>query len=851
MKKVRTLIFTLAFLSVSFLTFTYESGAGGGYTGAPSENNCTYSGCHTGITLNSGHYANNLTLTGNWSNNGYIPDSSYNLRISMSTPGISTWGFSVTALTSSNVPAGDFTITSSSRTQKRTRSYSSYTRQYVEHKYSGTSSTSTNNTYWDFKWTAPSTNVGDIKFYVALNVANGNGSQSGDTIYTKTFTVIPYNSLPTAEIYTKDTSVCAGSVVSFTGIVANSPIQYEWTFQNGSPSFSSNQNPTINFNTAGKQRVVFRCKNSKGWSGYDTLYMDIRKSPDAIISGASHISFCKGGSQQLIANYDPTATYLWSNGKTGNKITVIDTGTYYVTVSAGTCSKVSNSVVVDYYDIPDLSISSNAISSTICGGDPIRFSTQSGYDSFYWYKNNILVGKTDTNFITTPVDSNENYYVTVRDNNGCISPKSDSISFTIVKKEPAPTVTCQNRTPTSLEFDWTGIQSHNGVQVSTNQGVTWITPSSGSTGNYHAMSGLKPEKDYELWVRGILSAPCFYTEVSKQVCKTGSCSPLQVSVQVDSMVCKGEELEVVVNGLYNQNYSLAFEGGNPFTDTVFTFSPDLSKTYILEVLDSNAIGCPAKEVPFKVRIDEIQMLAFRTQRPNQTFCSTDTIEFKASPGNDLYSFYVNESIRHTSQDSFYYESIFNDGDSAFVTVQKGACRDTSEVIHLNVVPVPDASFSYSSAGSLYTFTPTVGSYKSYFWDFGDGFTSVLKEPDHSFKTSSNKTVTVELDVVDNNECPSTGSDMISLPDFSGIAELSDASVKIYPSPARDQITVEWTETFNQNSVIRILDLNGRTVKEISGNEKVLLLDVSDIPSGLYIFELTSENGQLKKKIFKL
>ncbi len=42
-------------------------------------------------------------------------------------------------------------------------------------------------TFWFFTWTAPTSNVGDITMYAAINAANGNGANSGDQIYLSQF----------------------------------------------------------------------------------------------------------------------------------------------------------------------------------------------------------------------------------------------------------------------------------------------------------------------------------------------------------------------------------------------------------------------------------------------------------------------------------------------------------------------------------------------------------------------------------------------------------------------------------------------------------------------------------------
>jgi hypothetical protein len=41
-----------------------------------------------------------------------------------------------------------------------------------------------NTSNWSVNWTAPSTDIGQIRFYAAVNAANGNGNTLGDVIYT-------------------------------------------------------------------------------------------------------------------------------------------------------------------------------------------------------------------------------------------------------------------------------------------------------------------------------------------------------------------------------------------------------------------------------------------------------------------------------------------------------------------------------------------------------------------------------------------------------------------------------------------------------------------------------------------
>jgi len=149
------------------------SGAPSGKTGAPSENNCTQ--CHSGTTQ-SGAAENTFVLLNGFNPvTSYTPGATYNVSVSMtSTPAKK--GFQATALSSTNVMAGNFTGQVVGGTAVSTASG----RQYANH----TSASNTSaNMAWLWTWTAPATNVGDVTFFVATNSANNNSVTSGDVIY--------------------------------------------------------------------------------------------------------------------------------------------------------------------------------------------------------------------------------------------------------------------------------------------------------------------------------------------------------------------------------------------------------------------------------------------------------------------------------------------------------------------------------------------------------------------------------------------------------------------------------------------------------------------------------------------
>ena len=156
-----------------------------GKTGSPGESTCT--GCHTGSVLNDGTGLVTISSTDliNWQ---YTPGQTYSIDVNVSRTGNSLFGFDCECLNSNNQDEGTFIVTNS-ETQILNATVSNVIRKNMVHTLNG-GNTANSHTF-SFNWTAPSTNIGDVTFYVTGNAANGNSITSGDHIYSTSQLVIP------------------------------------------------------------------------------------------------------------------------------------------------------------------------------------------------------------------------------------------------------------------------------------------------------------------------------------------------------------------------------------------------------------------------------------------------------------------------------------------------------------------------------------------------------------------------------------------------------------------------------------------------------------------------------------
>ena len=171
----RYLLITLAIIFVALLGMSLipsSSGSPGGRTGSPGDSKITCSACHGGSAISKeGWIITDIPKT------GYIPGQEYTIVLSGENQGSARFGFELTAEFSNNAKTGGFATGDNAQVKVLGGGNS------VTHTSQGIAASGGAKS-WTFKWTAPETGSGAISFYASLNGANGDGSSSGDMIFT-------------------------------------------------------------------------------------------------------------------------------------------------------------------------------------------------------------------------------------------------------------------------------------------------------------------------------------------------------------------------------------------------------------------------------------------------------------------------------------------------------------------------------------------------------------------------------------------------------------------------------------------------------------------------------------------
>ena len=172
--------FIILLLMAPIAVYASVNGPEPGYTNAPGDlGNCTQ--CHDKHAVGTG--------SGGVAINGlpavYEPGQVYDFTVTVSQSGRRRFGFQLTALDTANKRAGTL-ATRDSNTQVLSETGPGG-RQYIEHTQQGTLTTVTGSRTFLLRWTAPATDIGTVRFFVAGNATNNSGVQDDDDfIYTNT-----------------------------------------------------------------------------------------------------------------------------------------------------------------------------------------------------------------------------------------------------------------------------------------------------------------------------------------------------------------------------------------------------------------------------------------------------------------------------------------------------------------------------------------------------------------------------------------------------------------------------------------------------------------------------------------
>jgi hypothetical protein len=162
----------------------YLDGAPPGFSGGFGEDSCT--ACHFDEDLNEA--PGSVALTGVPAS--YAPGAAYPITISLSRPGMVLAGFQLTARFESGTQAGELAAPAGAE-ERIAISPKDNGVLYAHQRGASAEPTGAATARWTVRWTAPAGVGRAVLFHVAANAADGDGSASGDYVYTTAAAALP------------------------------------------------------------------------------------------------------------------------------------------------------------------------------------------------------------------------------------------------------------------------------------------------------------------------------------------------------------------------------------------------------------------------------------------------------------------------------------------------------------------------------------------------------------------------------------------------------------------------------------------------------------------------------------
>jgi len=430
---------------------------------------------------------------------------------------------------------------------------------------------------------------------------------------------------PDASFTASSTTLCVGSTVTFTDTSTNVPSVWSWTFEGGTPATSNQQNPTVQYTTAGTYDVKLVATN---YNGADTViltdYITVTAIPQVLTTTPG--SRCDTGTVSLQATSN-LGTLRWYDAATGGNL--VGTGspfvtpslstntTYYVEAVSGSCKSNRTAVTATVNTTPSVVTTAPA---SRCGTGSVTLQASASIGSLTWYSvpsGGSVLGS-GASFLTPSISATTTFYVAAT-SDGCTSARVPVIAT--VNSTPSVTSTtpggrCDSGTVTLAAtasngtLNWYGQPSGGSILGS---GTTFITPVISTTTTYYVEA-----------TDGTCSSPRI------AVTATASVSPAVTSTTPAGRCDAGSVTIGAVASAGTLNWYTVALGGTAVGSGSTFVTPNISATttYYVEAVNGS---CVSSRIPV---LATVTLTPSVTSTTSATRCGAGsvTIEAEASAG---------------------------------------------------------------------------------------------------------------------------------------------------------------------------------------------------------------------------
>ncbi|WP_291720294.1 PKD domain-containing protein [Bernardetia sp.] len=636
---------------------------------------------------------------------------------------------------------------------------------------------------------------------------------------------------PLARFEADITEVCEAPLrVRFNNTSRNA-VSYEWTFEGGTPSTSTEKNPSVNYTSAGSFKVTLVASSRVGSdTEVKTAYINVGNGVDYEVNLGEDKEVCQGETVILDAGSFDNATYEWNTGAATQTIEVNNAGTYSVTVRRNGC-EVTDNIRISYNTGATVEAGQNL---SVCRGEAIQMQARAtGATSYLWTPTIGLSDPTILNPIVSPEETTL-YTLEVTTGSDCGTIK-DSVLITVKEALELPFFPAEDEVYICEDniFFIDAFPSN-----STRPSFLW---SDGSTQPF-----LEAAETGTYWVE--VNDPNFCTfRDTVTVNITPAVEVVASTESKENTICLGNTIRLRATGA--AYYEWEGEGllDEPFISNPL-ISPTETTTYTVTGYGGFNEGCEPTTDTITIFVKEPLTLDLGR---DVMLCEETSFTLDASVDDNaavyLWEDGSSEAQRTVTENGTY---------KVEVTTDCGVLIDSIKVSFFEPSTSVDFDFIVEDAQATFE-NKTQSEYElEYLWSFGDSLNSTSREENPVFVYSKGGTYTVTLTVkAADCEAQIVLEKEVVIEDIvTGIEdEIRAKKVSLYPNPSvGGNAILKWQSDLGKANSFMIYNTLGQKVvfQEISQAENQngsISINNAALPKGVYIVMLSFENYTVQKK----
>ncbi len=300
----------------------------------------------------------------------------------------------------------------------------------------------------------------------------------------------------------------------------------------------------------------------------------------------------------------------------------------------------------------------------------------------------------------------------------------------------------------------------------------------------------------------------------------------------DVRVCYGDTATLKASGAGSFRWYDSKTGGNLLdTGAVYTTGPVTEATsfFVATVVNNE------ESVRIEVKVD-LALNAALIFDGSARLCSGDSVVLSVAEA-DAYQWSTGDTTQSVvvQEAGAYFVQVFNDS---------LGCTATSDTLLIEMFPAPAADFQFEMTGTALDTSEVVqftdqstGEVVSWFWEFGDGDTSTMQNPEHRYEATGE--YTVSLEVTSAGGCADSSIQTIDV-----VTDVDDPVVQkeyyLFPNPASTKATLPLEEPVSGTFRISLWNTEGkqiRTIPDTAVSSQSITLDLQGLVPGTYVVQL--------------